>query len=361
MPDSSIVQHYCASDFYAFWSASQQFFSGKNPYQRSDYPSLLHGDECQNIFPYALMNPPPGLPLLFPFAGSSISQAVSIYLLLFAAALMVSLYLSRNNVPTRSPIDWLPIITFSPVFLCLMLGQMAIFNALFFSLFLVLFSRQRYLLAGVVLSLTLTKPHLLYLLYVLVVFHSLQVPAMRRCLLGFLSGMLMLASLAEWIQPGIFTHYCHALENVYSHDWITPTIGTWIRLVFPGEDRGWIVPLFVGIFFACREVYLARPPSQQQFMKFALISILTTPYVWIYDLPVLLPLLCCIFAGECRLPERAVERRWVAVVFAALSILVFPGYFYRIIDLILPWLLLVCWFRYGCNEDPHPDDPIKAC
>ncbi|MGC9083371.1 MAG: hypothetical protein ACP5ME_09355 [Anaerolineae bacterium] len=156
--------------------------------------------------------------------------------------------------------------------------------------FLYSFRRQRWVLAGAAASLSLIKPHLLYLFLAAVVLDGL---AHRRwaVLLGLVGALVVSSGLATLANPQVWGQYVHALVHYPPRDWATPTLGGLLRLLL-GVDRFWLqfLPPALGLLWLL--VYWHRHRSnwlwEHHLPILVLVSTVTAAYGWSFDLVVVL-------------------------------------------------------------------------
>jgi hypothetical protein len=286
-----------ATDFAMYWATARLNALGENPYDAERVLSLEREVDPNQTTVVLMYSPPWSLALLMPLGllDSQVSRVLWL-LVQFIAVLLSAVWLWRIYCgPVRY--WWLPPIlgfTFLPTLLLLRTGQLGALVLLGIVGFLHLEKRGRDTLAGAMLALTLLKPHLVYLLLLTVL---LWIVRERRwhcllgcCLTGFAATGLSLAA-----NPLVFHQYYHAVTNHPPSDWVTPTIGTALRLLF-GIDRRWLqwVPLIPGVLWLVW--YWRKNRSEWVWARHAplllIVSLLTTCYGWSHDFVLgLLPIL----------------------------------------------------------------------
>lgn len=158
-----LEDQYHGSNFFTFWLSGTMVLKGENPYDQTQY---LAGHDAfgvtwkpNRIFPYPLPLSFFMVPLgLFPlFKSYYIWQIVSQIII----AITVFILLDHWKEPAQSRL-LVPMIafllSFVPVHLTLQVGSIGAFSLLIMLIFLLLFEKEKSLLAGVVLSLTILKP-----------------------------------------------------------------------------------------------------------------------------------------------------------------------------------------------------------
>src|SRR5690606_23595379 len=102
-------------------------------------------------------------------------------------------------------------------------------------------------LAGAATLLLAIKPHLAYLVWVAILFDAV---ARRRA--GMIAGGLAAGAVATLISlafdPRLLHQYADAMANRPPAQWLSPTLGTVLRLAF-GEELFWLqfVPVAAGL------------------------------------------------------------------------------------------------------------------
>lgn len=288
-------------DFSQYYSASTVFLQGENPYD----PQYLHQVEMQIRGSKAelirMWNPPLIFPLILPLTLLSFDTAAILWLALgislsVAAALFTcQLIASQQNhkaqrlVPliTLFTISYLPLIDsaqwgqISPILLCALTASL---------LFTYDSSKRNAFLSGASLALTLIKPHLLYLYYLYLVF-ALAREERLRFAFGFISVALVLAVISFFIQPQIFSWYL-AIPDGAPIYWKTPTLGTYfqaftnIHTLLMRSLPTLITALIMGLIYLRSKFFPANLPTALLIIP---LSLLTSPYGWLYDQLLLIP------------------------------------------------------------------------
>jgi hypothetical protein len=351
-------------DFLQYRSAATALVTGQNPYD----PAVIAALEYQEFpnLPEAVLqwNPPLLFPFTLPFAGVSFGLGSLLWASLLVALLAWSAqrllhyqcFLNQERQLSRS---WsqkvtfvLGLFLFFPLWECFRYGQVSPLLLAGFTGFLLLrlqgkesFS-SRYA-AGLCLSLTLIKPHLLYLLYLGLSFEALR---KRRYgeLLGFISGAFVLGGIPLFWRPSIWQDYFFALQSMPLY-FQTPTLGSLLQSLDPTAQWIRFLPMFAvgagSIPFLF--VYSRKAISQEVYLFLAALSLFTSPYGWIYDLVLLLPLVVALLSSH-------FSHRKLVAAYLALSALGFP--WYGTIEIQEYWwyslgLVMLGWF-YARSSSP---------
>lgn len=245
------------TDFVQYWSAWQLLQQGINPYDGA----LLHATQLgvgQDPGVTIMMWNPPWVPVLLspllelPFPAASLTWFVCNLCLLLIIAIFTPRALGYANLPL-----WVygAGVCFLPFIDCLKLGQLSFTYTCGFVLFLYFVRLERHLLAGVMVALLMSKPHLFFLF---VVPGIIWLVGLRRrdagvFLLGLILAMVPLVAVTLNLCPKAFTWWFEGMRNptvgygvVPVREWKTGTLATLVRttiLSSTGKIPDW--PLWV--------------------------------------------------------------------------------------------------------------------
>jgi hypothetical protein len=283
------------SHFIQYWAAARIHLAGGDPYSWDEVRALQvqagwPADEPLNFF---MWNPPWTLPVLLPFGLLPFALArcawlvFNLGLLLFAIDRLWRLY---GGPAERRWIAWAVGFTFFPVMMDVQAEQTSPLMLLGVVGFLALERRGRLALAGVALALTAIKPHLCFLFWIALVLWSLD---RRRwsALGGAAVAGLAMAALPLLLDPAVYHQYRAALAAHHPTHVITPTLGALLRLV-AGPEPYWLqfVPVLGGT--AWLVVHWRRHRRTWDWLDQApllvTVSLLSTAYLYVYDLVLLL-------------------------------------------------------------------------
>jgi hypothetical protein len=217
---------------------------------------------------------------------------LSIILLVLSADLFWRYY---GGPPKGRIFAWVISVVFVPSLVMLSYGQLGSFMLFGLAFFLRFQNRRNKLAAGIFLPLTSLKPQIC-LLFWLALTAWVIYNRYYRVLLGIvLSGCLLAMVPIIW-NPEVWTQYLRAMGNDPVSPWITPTIGTILRLAF-GWSNFWLqlLPLAMGTLWlgrhCCRHKGKWSWETELPLLLFA--SIISSVYNWIHDLVLLLiPINC---------------------------------------------------------------------
>ncbi len=296
-------------DFVEYWAAGRLALTGGNPYDPQQLWVLEQQAGWMQDRPLMMWNPPWTLALVAPLGLLPYPQARFFWFLVNFGGLIFSVdWLWRLYQGTPRWRFWLPLLcfTFIPTILVLKIGHLTPLMLLGCIGFLHFERQEKPFWAGVNLSLTLFKPHLMYLAWVVCVLQSL----LKRnftCMSGALAALGVELGIAFLIQPELMVHYVYAICYLPPDEWLTPTWGTLLRLGL-GWDKLWlqVAPSLLGALGM--GLYAFRIHDYWnwsiEFPRLTLVSIITTSYGWATDYVLLLPAIVATLAFLPRLEAK---------------------------------------------------------
>jgi hypothetical protein len=370
-PDGLYLQ-----DFVEYWAAGHLNASGQNPYD-----PVLMGKVEQEVRPYLgqevmMWNPPWTLTLVMPLGILACHWAHLIWLIVSLTILLVGadwLWRFYGGILRYRAISWFIALSFTPTMLVLEMGQitplilLGLIGFLYFqarnpkseadteqrgtrnheipksetraasfshfelsSLRGPLFSdfeiRISDFFCGACLVLVAIKPHLAYLIGLAILAWAID---RRRwfILLGGVAGLLVATIIPMVTNGNVLGQYWEALSQHPPARFYSPTIGTFLRLLF-GPDKFWLqfVPVFFGVVWLGWYWWRHRRDWQwsEQLPVLLLACYFTAPYgAWPFDYVVMLIPLVVIAVRVVAKPRLGI------VAYAALSFLSF--------DLLASW------------------------
>ena len=290
-----------SQDFIEYWSAGQLLIAGANPYDFDALYALQQTVGYTNADPMIMWNPPWLLVWIFPifflpFPEAAVSWLiVSIVLVLFSG-ILVWRTVSPKRLQEKVMIPAIATITFLPLLFALALGQMSTLMVFGVAGFMYFMNDHKPFLAGLFLSLTMVKPHVVYLLWIAVFFWIITQRDWRLtsgiCVMMIFSVAVLWIVLPDWLS---FYYGALKIPPLY---WTTPTAGTYLRLLF---FRNWtqahFVPTIVTGLLLAGYLVTKRPVLKwvNAVPPLLLVSLPTAPYGWSFDQIILLiPYLCVI-------------------------------------------------------------------
>jgi hypothetical protein len=346
-------------DFVEYWGAGQLLRGGENPY---DFGKLCQLEAQQGVPPEAqvvMWNPPWLLVWIFPLLLLSFSAAALTWLLLsgvivFGSASAVWRIFAASSLPNRAlPLAWIATLVFLPTLSTLRMGQVSSLLLLGVAGFLYSVSRGRDFLAGAFLALTTVKLHVLYLLWIVLVWWVVR-ERRWRVVAGF--GALLLATIAilTLLWSGWLTGYRAAMANPPLY-WSTPTLGGMLRIwVFSDTPRAQFLPPFVFGLAVLGYLLVARPSLEWPAIMSPLLlaSVPTAAYGWSFDQIVLLvpylEMIRWVAEGQIRgTGEKVLVMGGLVTIVGGMlgqNLLVTADHFFVWVPLALAGVYLFAWF-----------------
>lgn len=275
-------------DFIEYWAAGRLNFTQGNPYSPEQIKMLQMQVGRMEGVPLMMWNPPWTLTLVMPFAlmrytaGRLLWLLISLAIIVFVADYVWRLY---GGDLSQRWLVWLLACTFGPSLQVLRLGQITPFLLIGVAGFLHLLENKRWFWAGSVAALWLIKPHLLYLVIVVLLLWMLEhrnfIP-----LIG-MTAMLGAALAIAWlVNPAVFQQYLIATTQNPPAEWMTPTLGGLLRY-WLGPEHFWLqfAPMVFGGFWSVG--YWLRNRASWQWRRrlplLILVSLATSAYGWNFD------------------------------------------------------------------------------
>ncbi len=284
-------------DFSEYWAAGRLNLRGENPYDPEKLLAEQRINEPDRSEALMMWNPPPALALymplgLFPFRLASL---IWIGIQLLAVLLSCDLLWREYRSKDKRWLAGLVGVMFVGTWWMVSFGQNAGFLLLGMVGFLHFNRRGRPFAAGACAALTALKPHLLLGFGILLLVDAVS----RRGRLALLAGGSVIAlslGFALLANPKVIEQYLSATRNpspgaVALHDWVLPVPAYWLRMTIDPESF-WLqfLPCVAGcgVLLIWRIRCWKKWDWAQALPWVVAVSVLTTPYGWIFDFPVLL-------------------------------------------------------------------------
>jgi len=336
-------------DFSIYWATGVQLVHHANPFdskhmsQLEEAAGLFDQNDPHHNLAYFMRNPPWTLFLTWPLGFLPMMVGALPWSLLVLGVFYLAI--RKLYAYAGAPDHYTQYIAFSfmPALFCVMIGQTGLFVLLGFVLFLV-WHKERPYAAGAALWLCTMKPHLaVFFIAVLAlwILHRRQF----RILAGFLAAFALSVALTLLIDPLAFLQYRDMTKSdTMLYEIVPCIIANLANYIAPRLILLRYLPLAIGLVPAIAFYWLRR--NRWDWFRdgglLLLFSILLTPYGWIYDqgliLPILVYLVLRIRNGYLILPI-TLSSIAVLVQFACVPHLNSPTYFWT-----LPFYL--CWILY---------------
>jgi hypothetical protein len=283
-------------DFLAYWSAARLQLTGQNPYSLEQLQSLQIAVGFKAEVPYMMWYPPWAFPLILPFGcldyvtGRAVWLLAHLFLLVFCASILWRLYGGSQKDVLFA---WVLALTFAPSTFVLRNGQMALVLLTGMVGFLYFERARNDWAAGISLYLLAVKPHLAFLFWIAL---GLWILERKRwtILISATLSIVVASVLPLFFNPFLITQSLNVTTKLPPFDWVTPTLGTFLRLAF-GPERvflQWLptIVMSISLVFYWRK----KKEDWSWFVQLPLLvalGLVTSVYSWASDLVLLLPLL----------------------------------------------------------------------
>lgn len=284
-------------DFPEYWTAGRLNIQGENPYDPARLLAEQKAIEPERDEALMMWNPPPALAVYMPLALLPYKPAgllwIGIQLLAVLAAcdLLWRQYYGNDKRWLAAVVGFL----FVGTWWLVSFGQNS--GLILFGLagFLHFTSKGRPLLAGACAALTALKPHLSLAFGVLLIADAISQRG-RWSLLGGTTVIALSLGAAILANPGVNEQYLAAISDpgpnaIPLSDWKIPFPAYWLRMAI-APQQFWLQ--FAPAALVCAGFFLWRLCCgnawdwRSSLPLVVALSVLSAPYGWIFDLPVLL-------------------------------------------------------------------------
>ncbi len=275
-------------DFLDYWAAGRLNLDGDNPYDPTNLQSIQNNIIPSESGPIMMWNPPWFLPIAMVFGSLTYPIARFLWFLLTIAVLCISVFslwqLNGGTKDTRL-ISLVIGFTFLPVFYCIIKGQVSMFLLLGLVGFLYFSYQGNGWMAGISLALLAIKPHIVYLFLIVVPIWAVYYKKWST-LFGVIATLLVATIIPVISNHEVLNQYIYTITNIPPTNSATPTFGSIIRVLL--RNRNYLlqlIPSFLGIIWILYYWWLNRLNWDwlKQAPLIVLVSLLTTPYAWIWD------------------------------------------------------------------------------
>src|SRR5262245_60084432 len=220
-------------DFVEYWAAARLTRDGQNPYDPALLLPLQRAAGRDTDEAVMMWNPPWSLAVVLPLGLMPARVAQLLWLMVNLAAVGYCgdrLWLLAGGDRSRRWVGWLVSLAFLPTLFALQSGQIGLLLLLGAVLFLVCVQRGWHFLAGAATVLLAVKPHLAYLIWLAILCDAI---ARRRSgvILGGLAAGIVATLIPLAFNPQVLHQYADAMGNRPPQQWVSPTLGTVLRLV----------------------------------------------------------------------------------------------------------------------------------
>lgn len=293
-------EYIMADDFGHFWASGKLFIIGENAYDLDKMMDMqLQSGANQSVHPsigIQTLNPPWSLLIFAPFSLIDYSLARIAWLIINIMLIVISVRQLWNIYHGAENKLWLALVVsfcFTPMYSVLSKGQVTPWVVLGITGLLLYFGGKLNIWwASICLVLISTKPQLFYLLWPALGIWVISQRKWKLVFTGIVIGLITIL-VTLLVNNQVIFHYITAIQEYPYDQWATPTIGSYLRLFWLGVDKFWVqyLPACFGLgwlilhYLKNRENWVWR----DQIPILILISLLTSPYAWTYDIIIILP------------------------------------------------------------------------
>ncbi len=339
-------------DYVVFWATGQQMAHHANPYDTADLKQIEHAVGLNPGYSVMYMrNLPFALPLVLPLGYVSVRVGALLWTLLLVSCLAGSVWILRRMYGSpQNYFHWLGL-SFAPAMICIFTGQTSIFSLLGLTLFL-RFHLSRPFAAGMALWLCILKPHL-FLPFGLVLLVWIVLNKAYKIILGAVFAVAVSCGLTWLINPLAWKQYSVMMRTGgVATDYI-PCFSVFLRLKL-SPNTLWLpyVPSVIACIWALAYFWPRRNSWDwtRNGNLLMLVSMLSAPYIWIYDQCLAIPAL---LDGA----YRARSRHLITII-SLLSLPIVIGLMCKIritsplyLWTIPAWLI---WYLFACRSANQP-------
>jgi hypothetical protein len=282
-------------DFIEYWAAAKLTLDGGDPYDGDQLLPLQQSNGRDTDKAVMMWNPPWTLAVVLPLGLFPARAAQLLWLAVnFAAVCFCGdrLWRLSGGSAERRWVGWAVALAWLPTAFALQSGQIGPLLLLGAVLFLECERRGYPYLAGAATVLLAVKPHLAYLVWVAILLRA-TAPNGLKVIVGGAAAGIACSAFPMLFDPHVWRQYADAMGNRPPEEWVSPTIGTMLRLRFGAElFRLQFVPVLFGLaWFAWHRRKQNRAWNwAEQLPLLLLVSFVTAPYgAWPFDMVLLLP------------------------------------------------------------------------
>jgi hypothetical protein len=312
-----------------------------------------------------MRNPPWDLALALPLGLTSVRMGALIWCLLLLGCLMLSVrMLWQMHGRPDNYLHWLGV-SFAPALLCVTMGQTSLFALLGFVLFLRLHGSRPFL-AGTSLWLCALKPHL-FLAFGVVLLAWVLVTKSYKVLAGAAMALAASCAAASVIYPAAWTDYTRMMRTAGIENDPIPCLSVALRVwLYPHMTGLTYWPAALGCAWALGYFWTRRHKWdwQQQGPLLLLVSLVTAPYVWVYDEGLAIPaLLQGAYRTRARMMLVILACASLAIEIELIcSVKIASRFYLWTAPVWLAWYLFACVFSHAqkSSEPTQQQDEISA-
>lgn len=295
--ENASPQYKGVRDFAAYWASARLLVAAQNPYSPAELLELQRMLGWQDAAPLVMWNPPWTFAVTLPFglldfeSGQFLWLLLNVFLLLISARLLWRSYGERAD---RYRLAWFLTVTFIPTVFVLVIGQIAPLVLAGLTGFLYFEREGKKFAAGALLALTMLKPHLIYLFWLVFALWVLQRRQWSLLSSAAITG-LVAAAMPLLFNPSVYHQYIELFrptELQLPLDLPAPTLRNATKLLMQMDMGAWqIMPSVIAVVWVV--FYWRRHQSDWQWSErlplVLIVSLTTSAYTWTFDQVVFLP------------------------------------------------------------------------
>lgn len=329
---SPLPDYLTTFDFQAYWGASNLLSRSEN---FTDPALLLEIERAATGFdqdvPLFAWNPPWFLAWLLPLSIIGFDRAswiwflINIVLVFSSTVMLWRVFASRDESMRRLWIGLIVSFLFLPTLTTLLVGQIAALILFGVAAFLFFDNSEKPFLAGMALSLTTAKPHVIYLTLALILL-DLIYRRQWRTIAGFITPVLAGTIVTFILRPAFLSDYASLMTN--SQLLQRTAVPTPVSYLAEMVEQPWLryaglLILLGGLFLWWRRRQPGAIDRSQLVVVTLILSLLTTPYAWSFDFILFLvpALQVAMWIVEDRISR--IQAAFIVVFFAAANVAVF--------------------------------------
>lgn len=287
-------QSYHPVDLGVYLSAATCFFDNKNAWDPAQLTAVAHqrGFLPELTLVLGLWTPPIVFPILYPFSTVHFELAKTLWLILSVTLTCLSLALLHHLYPHLSMRRLtIQALLFPPFLALLVWGQISALILTGFLFFLYFESRRWDFLAGAILLLALSKPHIGFLVWIYLPIFILTEHRWRIAA-GFLTTLASSIIILGALQPDSFAFYFANIKDPPLAYNASTLFGVIHKELFPNSPitqfGGLLMAVPLCFFLLCTRSRTC-PAPRDIIPTLLLASKVLAPYGWVYDQVVVFP------------------------------------------------------------------------
>lgn len=297
-------------DFAAYWTGSRLIMSKHNPYDWDAVINLERPFGVNELNPLIIRNPPWALIPILPFGllpystGRMVWLLIQIALTIWSIRVLCQMY--GDDLRFRHRV-WATIVMFTPLYVALAIGQITPVVLAGITGFLYAQQKRHDTAAGAYLFLAALKPHLLFLVWPILLAWVLTTKRWK-ILITLVVLLLSASAIPLLFDPLIFKHYFDlwAISPILWRE--TSNLSGTLCRVF-GSSK--VVAFSLSFFSLIWAGYYWRIKRQnwnwlEQIPLLLIISVVVSPYDWFFDQMILIPVLISSLAVRFPIERRGI-------------------------------------------------------